>query len=346
MKQGMTPRRITKPLRQRRGTGILPVMHGRDAHATGRLARAVAMTVLALLPAIVRAAPFALTQDWQENDTAGWEVAAGHTLLDTVDGALRITFPAQAFPAYAAEFVWMSLPAGVRVTNITFRLTSPDRPPSALRAVLAGRHSGITWFAPLAVPALGDTGTYSIPATDAAGWTPGVGHDAAAWARDLNAAGRIGLYIRRPADPAAQRFDLELFRLDGIRTVIDSDGDGIDDRWKQQYGLAIGVDIGHHLSPDGSGMTYRDHFIAGTNPLDPESRFAIRITPAPDEPGAYDLAWPSALYRWYRVLRAASPAGPFTPVSGPLYAIAPHNTYRDRTVPPDTPAFYRLEILP
>jgi len=346
MKRGMITGRGATPLRQHCGTGILPVMHGRDAHATGRLARAIAMTVLALLPVIVRAAPFSLVQDWPDADTSGWQAADGHTLLDTADGALRITFPAQTVPAYAAELVWMPVPAGIRITNITFRLHALDRPPSAVRAVLAGAHSGITWFAPLDPPAGGSAMTVSIATAAEAGWTPGVGHDGSAWDRDRNGAAFVGLYLRRPGDPTVQRFALETFRLDGVRTIVDSDGDGIDDDWKARHGLAVGVDLGHHLSPDGSGMTYREHFIAGTDPHDPESRFAIRIAPAPDAPGAYDLEWPSAPYRWYRVLRAATPAGPYLPVSGPLYAVPPRNTYRDRAVPTGTPVFYRLEILP
>ncbi len=345
MKRSMRTGRDATPLRQRRGTGIRPVMHGRDAHATVGLARALVMTALALLPLSLRAAPFALTQDWSDTDTAGWETADGQTLLDTTDGALRITFPAQVVPAYASDIVWMPVPEHVRVTNIVFRLDAPDQPPSALRAVLAGRHSGITWFTPVVPPTAGTTVTFTVPASASSGWTPGVGHDAPAWDRDIHRAGFVGLYLRRHGDPAAQRLVLEAFRLEGIRTLIDSDGDGMDDAWEQEHGLVVGLDDSTERR-DGSGMTNREQFLAGTDPNDSNSLLALTIEPAGDEPGAFDITWPSAPYRWYRVLRAPAPGGPYAPVSGPLHALPPCNHYRDRTASRDTASFYRLEILP
>ena len=56
---------------------------------------------------------------------------------------------------------------------------------------------------------------------------------------------------------------------------MDSDGDGIPDAWEDQYGLNSHNPADANQDPDGDGMTNLQEYLAGTSPIDPNSRLRI-----------------------------------------------------------------------
>ncbi len=67
-------------------------------------------------------------------------------------------------------------------------------------------------------------------------------------------------------------------------------GDGIDDAWQVQYfGLPPNPNAAPNVDFDGAGQTNFFKFIAGLNPLDPNSRFVLKIAPVPAQPGQKNL---------------------------------------------------------
>jgi len=62
---------------------------------------------------------------------------------------------------------------------------------------------------------------------------------------------------------------------------VDSDGDGIPDSWMiQHFGHPIGLVSDHSQAPDdadGDGMSNRQEYLAGTDPLDPQSSLKLHV---------------------------------------------------------------------
>ncbi len=58
-------------------------------------------------------------------------------------------------------------------------------------------------------------------------------------------------------------------------TLSDSDGDGLPDFWEQNYGLNPNDPSDASLDSDQDGMTNLEEYLAGTDPLDAESRLAL-----------------------------------------------------------------------
>jgi hypothetical protein len=70
------------------------------------------------------------------------------------------------------------------------------------------------------------------------------------------------------------------------------------------------------LDPDGDGQNNRFEFVAGVGPLDPNSRFSLRIEPVPGEPTRKDIVFsPVFPDRVYTVLGNSSMAGPWQPLA-------------------------------
>ena len=92
--------------------------------------------------------------------------------------------------------------------------------------------------------------------------------------------------------------NLDEFELGGDPTAADTDGDGMPDAWEAQYGFQLAVDDAA-ADGDDDGMSNQHEWIAGTDPMDPESRLAVQV-PAPTETGMV-LAWPTVTGRTYRL---------------------------------------------
>ena len=83
--------------------------------------------------------------------------------------------------------------------------------------------------------------------------------------------------------------------------------------------------------------------VAGTLPLDATSVLAVSGL---RQSGAdWQLIWPSAAGRVYRILQGESPAGPFDQVLATEAASPPQNTF-DLNAPLPNPVFFRVEIAP
>lgn len=123
-----------------------------------------------------------------------------------------------------------------------------------------------------------------------------------------------GLYYDWGGDGIATWWNASIPR-DGSGNSTDSDGDGIPDWWVNLYGID-GADGVAENDADGDGMTNYAEFVAGTDPTNPLSFFAItsvqvEVVADPETEG-FALQWPSAKGRVYTVYAAEAPVGPWT----------------------------------
>ncbi|MCS7337992.1 MAG: thrombospondin type 3 repeat-containing protein [Verrucomicrobiae bacterium] len=108
----------------------------------------------------------------------------------------------------------------------------------------------------------------------------------------------------------------------------DSNGDGIPDYWAAYFGFSPTAPIAN-ADTDGDGVSNYSEFVAGTNPLDPQSRFALGVALGEGAPAKLNLTFgPVKTYRRYTILVSDSPAGPWTeaetiqPLSGEPQTLA------------------------
>jgi hypothetical protein len=142
----------------------------------------------------------------------------------------------------------------------------------------------------------------------------------------------------------ADRGRIERIDLETAGALPDSDGDGLPDAWEQQYfGSPTGANP--EEDSDGDGATNREEFLAGTNPRDPQSRFAvvnISIAPA----GVF-VEWSSEAGRRYRVKRATSllvgPAA-YETLAGGIDGTPPMNQFLDVSASAGSMHFYLIQL--
>lgn len=134
-------------------------------------------------------------------------------------------------------------------------------------------------------------------------------------------------------------------RIDLVSGTLpaDTDGDGLADAWEQQYfgGLTANPDE----DPDGDGMTNLREYLAGTNPVDAQSRFeVVEINPLP---AGIQIRWSSQPNRSYRVRRSgtllADPSV-YQIVQSGLAATPPTNEFLDTTTVGGAQFFYLIEL--
>ena len=127
-------------------------------------------------------------------------------------------------------------------------------------------------------------------------------------------------------------------------TKMDTDGDGMADRWELKYRDPIVFQSGL-VDSDGDGDNDLTESIAGSDPDDPTStalkisRFTIAAN------GDRIIEWSSPIGHDSRVLRATSPDGPFTPVSGWMTSTGGSLTFTDTTAYGER-SFYQVESRP
>ena len=132
-------------------------------------------------------------------------------------------------------------------------------------------------------------------------------------------------------------------------------GDGIGDDWQVQYfGLPPNANAAPSVDFDHTGQTNLFKYIAGLNPLDPNSRFVLKIAPVPNPllPGQFLAGQKNLIFsprfadRTYTLFSSSGLAsGIFSPLTNPS---APSDNGTQRTIT-DLSAtgplkFYRVEI--
>ena len=95
-------------------------------------------------------------------------------------------------------------------------------------------------------------------------------------------------------------------------------GDAIDDAWQVQYfGQPPNPNAGPNVDFSGTGQTNLFKYVAGLNPLDPTSRFLLRIAAVPGQPTQRAVTFsPRFSDRTYTVQSKLNlTAGSWTPLS-------------------------------
>ena len=157
--------------------------------------------------------------------------------------------------------------------------------------------------------------------------------------QSLSLIGASGEFAPLPTD----RGRSENINLQLGNTPVDSDGNGLGDAWEIQYFGRIGADP--NADPDGDGMTNLQEYRAGTNPTDPQSRFAfVEIR---SEPGGIRVRWASQPNHHYRLRRSATLLTSTTSyqiVQTGIAGTPPINDFLDVTTASGRQFFYIVEI--
>ena len=98
-----------------------------------------------------------------------------------------------------------------------------------------------------------------------------------------------------------------------------------------------------NADPDGDGMTNYQEYLAGTNPLDPQSKLALYEI-HPDPRGGLAISWQTLPGQVYAVFRSSDLARGFTRLQGALSATATTTSFYDATAHGIGPFFYRVGV--
>jgi ABC-type transport system substrate-binding protein len=117
------------------------------------------------------------------------------------------------------------------------------------------------------------------------------------------------------------------------------------EEWLEMWGLPPDTDP--ETDPLGKGMTYREQFIAGMNPLDPDSVFRfLQIKP---EENGIALSWSGFSQRAYALERSSDLGRTWIVIEENIFvfAITPGPitfSYTDTTATGSGPYFYRVRV--
>jgi hypothetical protein len=125
----------------------------------------------------------------------------------------------------------------------------------------------------------------------------------------------------------------------GLYTMPDVNGNGISDLWEKRYFGSVSASHSAAVDSDHDGMSDYAEFIAGTNPTNAASVFAVD---AVTSGSAIQLEWTLAANRSYRVAGSTNIVD-WTPVSAWLYNTNRYTITPSRSGPP---TFYRIEVKP
>ena len=141
---------------------------------------------------------------------------------------------------------------------------------------------------------------------------------------------------------ALDRGKMERVDLSVTLPFVDSgDLDGLDDNWERAH--FGNLSAGPNDDPDHDGMSNYAEYKAGTNPNDPQSRFAF-ISIKPVSPVGLGVSWSSTGVNRYSVHRSSDILGTYTPIATSLLATPGTNYYHDATASSSGPWFYRIRV--
>ena len=112
-------------------------------------------------------------------------------------------------------------------------------------------------------------------------------------------------------------------------------------QWALRYFGNTTVNPG--ADPDGDGMTNYQEYLAGTNPLDPQSKLTLYEV-RPDPRGGLSISWQTVPGQSYAVFRSGDLSQGFTRLQGALSATATTTTFYDATARGPGPFFYRVGV--
>lgn len=140
---------------------------------------------------------------------------------------------------------------------------------------------------------------------------------------------------------STQRGTIERVDVQVNSVCADNDGNGLCDDWELSYFGFVGVDP--NGDEDRDGVSNRDEYQAGTNPVDPLSLFRFLNVTALAGGGA-QIEWTSTEGRTYSIERSTSLTEGFVPIKAGLVATPPINTFLDNPLKVDGPYFYRVRL--
>ncbi len=283
--------------------------------------------------------PWQGSETWADAGTRGWSVKTGDADVMNLGGYLDLQHRLQSnMPLYGEDTARVSLPAGIRPTNVCFQFLAEDVSPSQVRLCFMSRTDSNAWHRVLPCPPAGEPTEYDVPLRFAGGWTMGSDSSATQFAADLSDMAWIGVYVRRHGSTAAQDYRIDDFEVSGTASSPDADGDGVDDGWENEHGFNAASPSDGQVDRDGDGMSSYGEFRAGTDPNSSASRFEVEIDATP----GVVLRWNSISNRTYTVLRAGDVRGTPVPLAEGILATPPKNEY---TVgDEDGAGFYRIEV--
>lgn len=142
-----------------------------------------------------------------------------------------------------------------------------------------------------------------------------------------------------PDLPNALGWDVSDLYSSGRLAVVpnpDQDGDGLPDEWEQRY---FQSDVSPTNNPDGDCHNNLQEFIAGMNPTNAASCFAI--TNAVAGSSGFELSWPVQSNRLYSVLWGTLD-GDFETIE--TYLEFPQNSFTDTIHSVEAKGFYRVDV--
>ncbi|MGQ9662686.1 MAG: thrombospondin type 3 repeat-containing protein [Kiritimatiellia bacterium] len=289
---------------------------------------------------------FRCVYDWDEPGLMGWTNTSGTVLLFNSGGQLTAQFRQQKQPVFAADTVRTVLPAGVLLTNISFRLTARDCSPSAVRLCFRTAAGGDTWQVSLPPPTSRATVLYSVPLKENAGWRKGPYGTVQEFAAAMQSVAWVGIYIRRHGTTREQSYEIDSFEITGLQCPEDSDTDGMPDTWEVVHGLDPNNFADAFSDLDGDGMNNLAECRAGTDPTNANSllMLSIALTNIGGKGEAIVLGWPSAPGRVYALWRAADPDTPLEKYVGQISASCPSNKYVDIAATNVARCFYWIKL--
>ena len=125
---------------------------------------------------------------------------------------------------------------------------------------------------------------------------------------------------------------------------LDDDGDGICDDWERHFFNSLTVASADGTDYDENGFSDRDEFLAGTDPMDSQSRLVISELVHLGE-GRFEVSWQSAANRTYTLLYKTDIAQTaWTPLETGIPSTPPKN---QRILEPGVSSgFYRIQVEP